>query len=290
MIITKITQLIKELKMSEISFMNRILCIVGLKDKHTLENSHTSSIDYVDQVAQIQQSKQQNAMNINASPHQLTKQYLDRDIQHTQSQNHLLKNITYASLASALLLTAGLIYVGLQAKSQPYLLVLDNQGRELNAVQVKKDMQPSQLDTIRESQLMNLILNFRTVTPDAIVQKRLINSVMAMVMPNSSADVALKKYLNDEGNSPYNLAKTYTVTPQMINIYPITEGKNRMYQFEWQETWRDRQGNELRTDTYKGMLKYELRTPIDAQTLRQNPSGTWITNITYAQNLDPKKQ
>jgi len=273
------------------SIMNSILCAIGWNTPEKSEHNQIPFDVKYNNTSNISQNDNlDNDINhISNSKNYDAKYFLDKEIQNVKNQNKIFKNLAILSITCSIILTIGLIYVGLQSKVIPYLLVLDNQGRELNAVQIKKDINPSQLESIRTSYIMDIIMSFRTVTPDSLIQKRFVNKVLNSLMPNSSAENSVKKYLNNIQNSPYELAKQYTVTPQMINIYPVSDKNNKGYQFEWQETWRDRQGNVLRTDFYKGLLKYEIRLAQDAQTLRQNPTGTWITNITYAQNLDINK-
>jgi type IV secretory pathway TrbF-like protein len=116
----------------------------------------------------------------------------------------------------------------------------------------------------------------------------MINSTFNNMLSTAKAMPWMMKYYNGE-MQPYELAKTYTVTPQVTMMLPITDKENKGYQYSWQETWRDRMGNELRTDKYQGTLTYELRDAKDDKTFRDNPTGTYVVWLDFTEIMPTTK-
>jgi type IV secretion system protein TrbF len=173
----------------------------------------------------------------------------------------------------------GLIYVASQSKFVPYVVAVDRIGLPIG-VKIA-DRADKADDRIVRAQLANWIEDARSVTFDRGVEKQNINHVYAMVASESTA----RSYLNawyGGGHSPYDLAKTKTVSVQIAWVLPIS---SQSWQAQWAETIRNDRGDVTSTEQWVGTIGVAIHPPQDDATILQNPLGLYITSLNWARKL-----
>lgn len=218
-----------------------------------------------------------------------TQNYLDQQTNAVLIQNSFFKKFSIASGLCNIILIVGIIYIGSMPKKEPYLLILDkNSGSKLDVIQVQKDVNPSEMKTIREKEFIRVIEGLMAVSPDNAMQDKIQADIKNYILPNSFALKFINETLAKKENDPYELNKKYIVTPRVISLMPATyEGESpNAYDFEVESKWYDRKGNFLTMETIKGSLVYEQIKAKDIQTLLKNPTGTYISKIVWQQKMN----
>src|SRR5690606_24650538 len=129
------------------------------------------------------------------------------------------------------------LYQSTQVKLVPYIVEVDKRGNALSAG-FPQQIEYADPRAVRAT-LGDFVTNFRSVTPDAVVQKGYIDRTYALLR---TADPATEK-VNGwfRANSPFEKARTATVAIEVNNIVPLS---NQTYQIDWTEFERDRKGKE----------------------------------------------
>src|SRR5690606_26316913 len=128
--------------------------------------------------------------------------------------------------------------------------------------------------------LGSFVSNFRSVTPDAVVQKQYIDRTYALLRTSDPATEKINAWFR--GNSPFDRAVTMTVAIEVTNIVPLS---NQSYQVDWTEFQRDRQGKELGTRRYRGIATVTLTPPQDEAVIRFNPIGLYLRDFEWTAQL-----
>lgn len=170
------------------------------------------------------------------------------------------------------------LYQSTQVKLVPYLVEVDRLG---TAASVGFPQQIEYADPrVVRATLGTFVSNFRSVTPDAVVQKQYIDRTYAMLR---SADPATEK-INAwfRGNSPFEKARTSTVAVEVSNIVALS---NQSFQVDWTEYERDRRGRETGIRRFRGIATVTLTPPQDEQTIRLNPIGLYLRDFDWTAQL-----
>ncbi|MCO5164699.1 MAG: conjugal transfer protein TrbF [Mesorhizobium sp.] len=170
------------------------------------------------------------------------------------------------------------LYLSTQVKLVPYIVEVDRLG---TAVQAGFPQQIEYADPrVVRATLGSFIASFRSVTPDTVVQKQYIDRTYALLR---TADPATEKINNwFRGNSPFDRARTMTVSIEATSIVPLS---NQTYQVDWTEYERDRQGKELATRRFRGIATVTLTPPQDESVIRLNPIGLYLTDFDWTAQL-----
>lgn len=182
------------------------------------------------------------------------------------------------ALGLATLTTAYSLYQSTQVKLVPYIVEVDKLGNTVVGGF------PAQIEYADErvvrSMLGQFVSNFRSVTPDNIVQKGYIDRVYAMLKKTDPATEKVSNWYRT--NSPFDRARTITVSTEINNIVALS---NRSYQVDWTEIERDRQGKELRTRRWRGIATVALSPPQDEAIIRLNPIGLYLQDLDWTAQL-----
>ncbi|HMM73526.1 MAG TPA: conjugal transfer protein TrbF, partial [Rhodocyclaceae bacterium] len=137
------------------------------------------------------------------------------------------------------------LYQSTQVKLVPYIVEVDRLGTAASAG-FPQQIEYADARVVRAT-LGSFVSNFRSVTPDAVVQKQYIDRTYALLRTSDPATEKINAWFR--GNSPFDRAVTMTVAIEVTNIVPLS---NQSYQVDWTEFQRDRQGKELGTRRYRG--------------------------------------
>lgn len=190
-------------------------------------------------------------------------------------------NWRIVGIVSLLMAVIGFSYAlfqSTQVKLVPYIVEVDKLGSAVTAG-FPQQIEYADPRVIRAT-LANFISNLRSVTPDAVVQKQYIDRTYALLR---STDPATQK-INDwfRANSPFERAKTMTISVEVSNIVALSD---KTYQIDWTEYQRDRQGKETGTQRFRGIATVTLTPPQDEATIRLNPIGLYLKDFDWTAQL-----
>lgn len=170
------------------------------------------------------------------------------------------------------------LYQSTQVKLVPYIVEVDRLGTAASAG-FPQQIEYADARVVRAT-LGSFVSNFRSVTPDAVVQKQYIDRTYALLRTSDPATEKINAWFR--GNSPFDRAVTMTVAIEVTNIVPLS---NQSYQVDWTEFQRDRQGKELGTRRYRGVATVTLTPPQDEAVIRFNPIGLYLRDFEWTAQL-----
>ena len=128
--------------------------------------------------------------------------------------------------------------------------------------------------------LAGFITNFRSVTPDTVVQKQYIDRVYAMLRTTDPSTEKVNAWFRS--SSPFEKAKTSTVAIEVNNVVPLS---TQSFQIDWTEYERDRKGKEVATRRFRGVAGVVLSPPQDEAVIRLNPIGLYIKDFDWTAQI-----
>ena len=178
----------------------------------------------------------------------------------------------------AVISTSYALYQSTQVKLVPYIVEVDKLGSAVSAG-FPQQIEYADPRVVRAT-LGDFVTNFRSVTPDAVVQKGYIDRTYAMLRTSDPATEKVNGWFR--ANSPFEKARTGTVAIEVNNIVPLS---NQSYQIDWTEFERDRKGNETATRRFRGIATVTLTPPQDEASIRLNPIGLYIRDLDWTAQL-----
>lgn len=170
------------------------------------------------------------------------------------------------------------LYQSTQMKLVPYIVEVDKLG---NAVVAGFPEQIEYADPrVVRATLGGFITSFRSVTPDAVVQKRYIDRTYALLRTSDPATEKINNWFR--GNSPFERAKTRTVAIEVNSVVALS---NQSYQIDWTEFERDRNGKETATRRFRGIATVTITPPQDEEVVRLNPIGLYLRDFDWTAQL-----
>lgn len=170
------------------------------------------------------------------------------------------------------------LYLSTQVKLVPYIVEVDKLG---NTVTGGFPQQIEYADSrVVRATLGNFVASFRSITPDAVVQKQYIDRTYALLRTSDPSTQKVNAWFR--ANSPFEKAVNATVAIEVNNIVALS---NHSYQLDWTEYERDRKGKELAVRRFRGIATVAITSPQDEATIRLNPIGVYITDFDWTAQL-----
>jgi type IV secretion system protein VirB5 len=183
-----------------------------------------------------------------------------------------------SSLGLAVIGVSYALYLSTQVKLVPYIVEVDKLG---NTVSGGFPQQIEYADTrVVRATLGNFVTSFRSITPDAVVQKQYIDRTYALLRTSDASTQKVNAWFR--GNSPFEKAVNATVAIEVNNIVALS---NQTYQIDWTENERDRKGKEVATRRFRGIATVSITSPQDEATIRLNPIGVYVTDFDWTAQL-----
>ena len=181
-------------------------------------------------------------------------------------------------LALALVSTSYALFQSTQVKLVPYIVEVDKLGTSVSAGT------PQQIEYVDprvvRATLGSFISNFRSVTPDAVVQKGYIDRTYALLRTSDPSTEKVNGWFRS--NSPFEKAKGATVAVEVNNIVALSP---QSWQIDWTEFERDRKGKETAVRRFRGIATVTLTPPQDEATIRLNPIGLYLRDFDWTAQL-----
>lgn len=175
----------------------------------------------------------------------------------------------------ALLSTAGMLYLSMRSRVQPFVVAVDSLGRPLAAALA--DQTSAGDDRLKRATLFGWIDDLRMVTPDGIAQRKAIDRVYAHIADGSQAQAFISEFYR--GNPPQKRAQTETVS---IDVNAVLPTSDRTFEIEWIETTRDLYGAIKSQEHWKGAFTISVNPPTDERLARINPLGLYIASASWS--------
>ncbi|KSV75625.1 conjugal transfer protein TrbF [Sinorhizobium sp. GW3] len=170
------------------------------------------------------------------------------------------------------------MYLSTQVKLVPYIVEVDKLGTPV-AAGFPEQIEYADARVVRAT-LANFVASFRSISPDAIVQKQYIDRTYALLRTSDPSTQKINSWFRS--NSPFEKAKSSTVAIEVNNVVAIS---NQTYQVDWTEYERDRKGKETGTRRFRGIATVTLTTPQDEAIIRVNPIGLYIQDFDWTAQL-----
>ena len=170
------------------------------------------------------------------------------------------------------------LYQSTQVKLVPYIVEVDKLGAAAVAG-FPQQIEYADPRVVRAA-LGVFITSFRSITPDAVVQKQYIDRTYALLRTSDPATEKINNWFR--GNSPFERAKTRTVAIEVNNIVALS---NQSYQIDWTEFERDRKGKETATRRFRGIATVTITPPQDEEIIRLNPIGLYLRDFDWTAQL-----
>jgi len=166
-----------------------------------------------------------------------------------------------------------------QAKVVPYVVEVDKFG-QMAAVNRASD--PGVIPTrVIQATLSDFVVNWRTVTPDLDLQKKMVERLSFYVA--ASAKGWLRQWFSEQ--NPYDRAKNFLVQVYIKSV--PAQVSTDSWRVEWDEITRNHAGVQISSETYQATLTIQVQAPTtDAQIIR-NPGGVYVTAISSSTIMDP---
>ncbi|MBD9375503.1 conjugal transfer protein TrbF [Rhizobium sp. ARZ01] len=170
------------------------------------------------------------------------------------------------------------MYLSTQTKLVPYIVEVDKLGTSVTAG-FPQQIEYADARVVRAT-LGNFVASFRSITPDAVVQKQYVDRTYALLRTSDPSTQKINAWFR--GNSPFEKAKSATVAIEVNNIVALS---SHTYQIDWTEYERDRKGREIETRRFRGIATVTLTVPQDEATIRLNPIGLYIHDFDWTAQL-----
>src|SRR5689334_19408803 len=127
---------------------------------------------------------------------------------------------------------AGVVYLAGRSRLVPFVVAIDSLGRSIASGPAEQATAAD--DRLRRAAILSWVEDLRTVSTDALAQRKAIDRVYAHIASGSQAQTFVSDYYR--GDPPQKRAQSETVTVEVNSVLPSSD---RTLEVEWVETTRD---------------------------------------------------
>lgn len=188
------------------------------------------------------------------------------------------RNFALGLLAACLLSMGINLIQATKNKVVPYVVEVDKLGHSI-AVKRADQVEPISARII-QAEVANLIVNWRTVTADIGLQKKMVKRMSSFVI--GAARGATRSWY--EANNPYERGQKVLVEIDIKGIpLPVS---SESWRIEWLETERNHSGVAMSSTKYEATLKVRISPPTTDSQIIRNPAGVYVTELSWAKLLE----
>ncbi|NGN43535.1 conjugal transfer protein TrbF [Mesorhizobium sp. CGMCC 1.15528] len=170
------------------------------------------------------------------------------------------------------------LFQSTQVKLVPYIVEVDKLGTAAS-VGVPQQIEYADPRVVRAT-LGSFVSNFRSVSPDAVVQKQYIDRTYALLRTSDPGTEKINAWFRS--NSPFEKSKNATIAIEVNNIVALSP---QSWQIDWTEFERDRKGKETAVRRFRGIATVTLSAPQDESVIRLNPIGLYLHDFDWTAQL-----
>jgi type IV secretion system protein VirB5 len=189
---------------------------------------------------------------------------------------YIWKLISLLLLLITLLAVGGFIYTSSQNRFIPYIVQIDKLGEPISTFRAKASVVKD--PKIIKFALSEFIVNYRTLYNDKDVQVQMIKKAYNYLSANSPAYNMITQYFVD--NPPFN--RKIRVVVKVVSILQLTKNN---WQIDWEERTFNNKGELIKTESYKGIVKFTIVPPSTEETILKNPIGLYITEFNFNKKI-----
>lgn len=211
------------------------------------------------------------------TPYQKAAQVWDERIGSARVQARNWRLMAFGCLSLALGLAGGLVWQSGKSRVTPYVVEVDKLGAVQTVGPATEPYRPT--DAQIAYHLARFIGNVRSLPMDPVVLRQNWLEAYAYATDRAAA------FLNDHAraNDPFKAAGERSVSVQVTSVVRVSDGS---FQVKWTEQ-AFRQGALARTERWTAILTILVRPPADADALRRNPLGLFVTGLNWSRELNP---
>ena len=209
------------------------------------------------------------------TPYQRAAQAWDDRIGSARVQARNWRLMAFGSLALSAGLAGGLIWQSANGSIVPWVVQVDKLGQAQAIAPAVPDYRPT--DPQVAFYLARFIEQVRSVPADPIVVRQ--NWLRAYDLASDKGALALSDYAR--ANDPFARVGKVQVS---VEVSSVIRASPDSFRIAWIER-RYQDGALAATERWSAILTVAVQTPRDADTLRKNPLGLYVTAIDWSKEL-----
>ncbi len=209
------------------------------------------------------------------TPYQRAGQVWDERIGSARVQARNWRLIALGELGVVGALALGLVWQSARGTVTPWVVQVDKLGQAQAVAPASADYRPS--DAQIAWHLARFVEQVRGVPADPIVVRQ--NWLRAYDFTTDKGALALNGYA--QANDPFALVGKVEVS---VEVSSVIRASPSSFRVAWTER-RFENGSQSRSERWTAILTTVLQTPHDAETLRKNPLGIYVTAIDWSKEL-----
>ncbi|WP_234050561.1 MULTISPECIES: conjugal transfer protein TrbF [unclassified Xanthobacter] len=209
------------------------------------------------------------------TPYQRAAQVWDDRIGSARVQAKNWRLMAFGSLALSAGLSAALVWQSLSGSVVPWVVQVDKLGQAQAVAPATADYRPT--DPQIAFHLARFIEEVRSIPADAIIVRQ--NWLRAYDFTTQAGALALNDYAR--ANDPFTkVGKTQIA----VDVSSVIRASPDSFRVAWvQRTYQD--GSLASTERWTAILTVVVQVPRDAEKLRANPLGIYVTAINWSKEL-----
>jgi type IV secretory pathway TrbF-like protein len=209
------------------------------------------------------------------TPYQRAAQVWDDRIGSARVQAKNWRLMAFGSLALSARLSVALVWQSLSGSVVPWVVQVDKLGQAQAVAPATADYRPT--DPQIAFHLARFIEEVRSIPADAIIVRQ--NWLRAYDFTTQAGALALNDYAR--ANDPFTkVGKTQIA----VDVSSVIRASPDSFRVAWvQRTYQD--GSLASTERWTAILTVVVQVPRDAEKLRANPLGIYVTAINWSKEL-----
>lgn len=213
------------------------------------------------------------------TPYQKAAQVWDRRMGDALAHARNWRLAAFGSLGLSLILSGGVIWQAGQSSVVPYVVELESDGAARAVRPATEAYQPS--DAQIAFHLAGFIEQVRGLPIDPVILRK--NWLQAYNFATARAANTLNEHARTD--DPFSRVGDETAA---IEVTSVVRASDRSFQIRWLER-RYVNGSLAGIERWTALLGVAIDPPRDAETLRKNPLGIYVTDLNWSRELDASR-